>query len=61
MPLIIIEVDEGKTVDQKRQLVQDITDVVCKDFAVPPRAVSVVIHEGKKENRATAGKLGIDS
>ena len=61
MPLIIIEADEGRSIDQKRELVKDITDAVCINFAVPPTAVSVLIHEGKKENRARAGKLAIDS
>ncbi|MFC1991833.1 2-hydroxymuconate tautomerase [Chloroflexota bacterium] len=61
MPLVIIEADEGKTIEQKRGLVKDITDAVCKNFGVPLEAVSILIHEGKKENRARAGKLAIDS
>ena len=60
MPLVIIEADEGRTVDQKRGLVKDITEAVCKNFNVAPEAVSVLIHEGKKENRGKAGKLAID-
>ena len=61
MPLILIQADEGRTVEQKRGLVKDITDAVCKNFNVPPEAVSIVINEGKKENRARGGKLAIDS
>jgi len=61
MPLIIIEADEGRTIEQKRGLVKDITDAVCKNFNVPPEAVSILMHEGKKENRARGGKLAIDS
>ena len=61
MPHVIIEADEGRTVDQKRGLVKDITDAVCKNFAVGPEAVSILIHEGTKENYARAGKLAIDS
>jgi len=61
MPLIIVEADAGRTIDQKRGLVKDITDAVCKNFAIPPQAVSILIHEGKKENRASAGKLASDS
>ena len=60
MPLVIVEADEGRTVEQKRGLVNDITDAVCKNFAVPPQAVSILIHEGKKENRGHAGKLASD-
>ena len=60
MPIIIIEADEGRTIEQKRGLVKDITDAVCKNFNVKPEAVSIHIHEGKKENRAKAGKLVCD-
>ncbi|HME44376.1 MAG TPA: tautomerase family protein [Syntrophorhabdales bacterium] len=60
MPTVIVEVDEGRTVEQKRGLVKDITDAVCKNFKVPPEAVTIYIHEGKKENRGKAGKLVID-
>ncbi len=60
MPIIIIEVDEGRTIEQKRGLVKDITDAVCKNFNVKPEAVGIHIHEGKKENRGKAGKLACD-
>ena len=39
---------------------KDITDAVCKNFKVAPEAVTIFIHEGKKENRGKAGKLAID-
>ena len=61
MPLIIVHADEGRTVEQKRGLVKDITEAVCKNFDVPAQAVSIMIKEGKKENRGRAGKLAIDS
>jgi len=60
MPTVIIEADEGRTVEQKRGLVKDITDAVCRNFKVSPEAVTIFIHEGKKENRGKAGKLAID-
>lgn len=60
MPIVIVEADEGRTIEQKRGLVKDITEAVCKHFKVEPQAVSILIHEGKKENRGKAGKLAID-
>ena len=60
MPLVIIEADEGRNIEQKRGLVKDITAAVCKNFNVQPDAVSIILHEGKKENRAKAGKLASD-
>ncbi|MDP2645675.1 MAG: tautomerase family protein [Desulfobacterales bacterium] len=60
MPSVFIYTDAGKTIEQKRGLVKDMTDAVCNNFNVPPKAVSVHIIEGKKENRANAGKLASD-
>ena len=60
MPTVIVHADEGRTVEQKRGLVKDITDAVCTNFNVVPEAVTVYIREGKKENRGKAGKLAID-
>jgi hypothetical protein len=34
MPTIIVEADEGRTVEKKRGLVKDITEAVCKNFNV---------------------------
>ena len=60
MPTVIIEAFEGRTVEQKRGLVKDVTDAVCKNFKVNPDAVTIMIHELKKENYSKAGKLSID-
>jgi 4-oxalocrotonate tautomerase len=60
MPIIIVEADEGRTVEQKRGLVKDITEAVCKNFNVEPQTVTILIHEQKKENRGKSGKLAID-
>lgn len=32
MPIVIVEADEGRTVEQKRALVKDITEAVCKNL-----------------------------
>ncbi len=60
MPLVTISADEGRTIEQKRDLVKDITEAVCENFNVKPEAVIIQIVEGKKENRAKGGKLAID-
>lgn len=60
MPVVVIEADEGRTVEQKRGLVRDITEAVCKNFKVEPQTVTILIHEQKKENRGKGGKLAID-
>ncbi len=61
MPRVTVETDEGKTIEQKRGLVKEITEAVMKNLKVPAQSVTVVIRENKKENRAVAGKLIIDA
>ena len=60
MPFITIKAVEGRTVEQKRALVKDITDAVVKHFNAPPDAVSIDIVEYSRENLAKAGQLFTD-
>ena len=43
MPEIYVHAVKGRTLDQKRALVKDITDAVVKNFSVPVEAVTVEI------------------
>jgi len=61
LPRVTVEAIEGRTIEQKRGLVKDITEAVIKNFNVGPEAVTVAIHEMSRENYAKAGKLFIDS
>src|SRR3954451_5827186 len=47
MPEIYVHAVKGRTLDQKRALVKDITDAVVKNFAVPVEAVTVEIVESE--------------
>ena len=60
MPVITVEANVGRSVEQKRGLVRDITEAVTKNFNVDPDTVFVFIHEVSKENGSKAGKLQID-
>ncbi len=57
MPLITVKAIEGRTIEQKRGLVKDITQAVVKNFGVKPEAVTIDIIEYSRENFAEAGKL----
>lgn len=57
MPEIYVHAVEGRTVEQKRALVQDITAAVVKNFNVAADAVMVQIIELAKENKAKGGVL----
>jgi 4-oxalocrotonate tautomerase len=57
MPEIYVHAVEGRTLDQKRGLVQDITAAVVKHFNVPADTVMVQIVESPKHNKAKGGVL----
>jgi 4-oxalocrotonate tautomerase len=57
MPEIYVHAVEGRTLDQKRALVRDITEAVVKNFNVTADSVMVQIVESPKENKAKGGVL----
>ena len=60
MPFVQIFALEGRTSDQKRELVQAVTRSVCESIAVKPGDVQVVIVDTPRENWGTAGVLASD-
>jgi 4-oxalocrotonate tautomerase len=57
MPEIYVYAVEGRTVDQKRGLMQDITAAMVKNYGVPADTVVVTIMEMPKHNKAKGGVL----
>jgi 4-oxalocrotonate tautomerase len=57
MPEVYVHAVEGRSLDQKRALVKDITAAVVKNFDVPADAVLVEIVETAKGNKAKGGVL----
>lgn len=57
MPEIYVYAVEGRTIDQKRSLIQEITASVVKNFNVAPETVMVQIVESPKHNKAKGGVL----
>jgi 4-oxalocrotonate tautomerase len=55
MPEVIVYAVEGRTAEQKKSLMKDITDVVVHNFKVPADAVIVQIVEAKKDSKAKGG------
>ncbi|MEE8419216.1 MAG: 2-hydroxymuconate tautomerase [Dehalococcoidales bacterium] len=60
MPYITVKSLEGRTVEQKRGLVKDITEAVVKNFNAPAEAVTIDIIEYSRDNMANAGQLFSD-
>ena len=56
MPVVTVEMWEGRTIEQKKQLVEGITSSLVK-IGVPQEAVHVIIKDNPKHNWAIGGKL----
>jgi 4-oxalocrotonate tautomerase len=55
MPEVYVYAVEGRSAEQKKALMKDITDAVIKNFGAPADAVVVQIVEAKKTDKAKAG------
>jgi 4-oxalocrotonate tautomerase len=60
MPVVTVEMWEGRSVDQKRKLVGAITQAMIEHAGARPEALHVILHEISRENWARAGVLGVD-
>ena len=57
MPEIVVHAAEGRSHEQKRALMKDITDAVVKNFGTDPNSVTVSIVETPKTNKMKGGVL----
>jgi len=57
LPIITIYIRQGRTEEQKAQLVKEITEATCRILNVPKEAVTIVIVDLPDTNFATAGVL----
>ena len=55
MPLVQISMLTGRTAEQKRALLRDVTDAVVRNCKVAPEQVRVLIAEIAPEHWAVAG------
>ena len=60
MPIVIVKMARGRSIEQKRILVKAITDAIVETLNVEPEWVTVLIEEFERENWATGGQLHID-
>jgi 4-oxalocrotonate tautomerase len=60
MPFVMVKMIEGRSVEQKRRLVKELTNVVVKYTGVTEDQVHVVIEDYAKENWAAGGVLLAD-
>ncbi len=57
MPIVTIDLAEGRTVEQKRELTKMITDAIVRVFKTTPEHVTIVYRDLPRSNFATAGVL----
>ena len=57
MPTYHIEMMEGRTVEQKKKLVEEITRVTVEILGGSPDSVDILITDIARHNWATGGKL----
>lgn len=57
MPTIRVELFEGRSPEQKRLLVQALTDAAVSTLGGSPDSVDVLIHEVARHHWATGGRL----
>ena len=60
MPIIVVKMAKGRSIEQKRKLVKATTNVIVDILDVKPEWVTVLIEEFDRENWATGGELHID-
>ena len=57
MPEVYVHAVEGRTPEQKKALMKDITEAVMKNFKTPAESVVVTIMEARKTEKMKGGKL----
>ncbi len=60
MPVVIIEMWEGRSVEQKKNLAEGITSVMT-NLGISREAIQIIIKDNPKHNWATGGKLASES
>ena len=60
MPVIRVEMFEGRTSEQKKAMVKEVTEAFVRTAGGPPESVHVVITDVEKSHWAVAGVLASD-
>ncbi|MGQ8873270.1 2-hydroxymuconate tautomerase [Paenibacillus sp. TSA_86.1] len=60
MPFITVKMLEGKTKEQKRQLIERMTEVACETLGVEASKVFIFIEDLEKDNYGKNGKMFSD-
>ena len=61
MPVVIVKMRKGRSVEQKRTIVKEITGTLVRTLNIEPELVTILIDELELENIGKAGKLRSDT
>lgn len=57
MPIIQIDMLEGRTPEQKKGLIKDVTDAVVKNTGATRENVHIIVRDMLKENYGSGGEV----
>jgi len=61
MPIVRVDMIKGRTIEQKRTMVKEVTDAIVKTLDCKKEAVRVIITEKEREDYGVGGVLRSDS
>ena len=56
MPVITVHMLAGRTAEQKKAFIREVTDIAVHTLAVPERAVTIVLTDADPEGWGSGGK-----
>jgi 4-oxalocrotonate tautomerase len=60
MPILQLKMHPGRTIEQKKAFVREVTRIAAETLVCPPESVEILITEIPKDAWATAGTLKSD-
>lgn len=60
MPIVTVNIKEGRTLEQKRAMIAGMTDVLCETMGVSAASVRIIVNEMRNEDFAIGGVLICD-
>jgi 4-oxalocrotonate tautomerase len=60
MPVIQITISQGRSVEQKRELIKVLTKETARIMKTQEEKIRILIYEVSKENWGNAGIIGLD-
>ena len=57
MPIVQIDMLEGRTDDQKRTMVRTVTEAICEALEAKPETIRIIVRDMRREHYAVAGVL----